>query len=144
MASSVLTPTGSSVAASSRTRLLIRTRSSRVSTLRPAATAFSPPGRRALKTSARTRELVTSGRRRRRYRRRATDSASRTASLTIADESRYVAAISVLHAGAAPKPPREIRPPSAEPTALAGRPGRLLRYRRHQRLASGPRECPEA
>jgi hypothetical protein len=53
----------------------------------------TPPPRRERRTSVRARELETRGRRRRRYRRSASDSGSRTARFTIAEESRYVASM---------------------------------------------------
>src|SRR5439155_6393524 len=66
----------------------------------PRRTASGPSGSSARATSVRASALEMSVRRRRRYRRRAWDSGSRTASFTRAEESRYVALSALIAAEA--------------------------------------------
>src|SRR6266508_2096787 len=91
MASSDLMFAGSMEPAAVSTRSFTRARSSRVSTSWPRATTSGPRGRSALATSVCAKALEIRGRRRRKDRRRAADSGSRTTSFTMAEESRYVA-----------------------------------------------------
>src|SRR5262245_16066970 len=90
MASSDRSAAGSRRPAARSSRSLTRTSSNLASTSSPRRTARSPSGNKARITSVRARALDASGRRRRRCLRSALDSGSRTASFTIADESRYV------------------------------------------------------
>src|SRR6266542_4056764 len=91
MASSDLMFAGSMEPAAVNTRSFTRARSSRVSTSWPRATTSGPRDRSARATSVCAKALEIRGRRRRKYRRRAADSGSRTTSFTMAEESRYVA-----------------------------------------------------
>ena len=121
IASRVRSSHGSSVAAATSTRSLIRASSISAKTDRPAATAAVPAGRSARSTSARASALETSGRRRRRWRLRAADSGSATASFTIADESRYVRAISAHRGGGEPTPGTAVPILPATPAVVEGR-----------------------
>ena len=103
------TSNGNSTPAALRMRSLTRIMSTRLRTVRPRARAASPSRSSARRTSVRARALEIKGVRRRRCRRSAIDSGSSTTSLTIADESRYVAAVSVRCPGNEQGPPREAR-----------------------------------